>query len=546
MTDDVNLNLRPRRILSSLLSCALIAIVVAGCSSGKQDEATSEDGGSASSLVVNSAIAPSTLDPAVACNLPESGVVGNFYARLTQFAEQPGPEETTQWDPDPNAVEPWLAESWKVTNGGKTYTFKLRDGLRFPSGEPVDAEAVKYSLDRVIEMNQCGLYFLIAGQYDPLLIEEVVAEDPTTVRIELATKDTSFLQLMAQPAAGIVDASVIDANGGVQKDKISKYMTSHVAGYGPFTLGEYQPNTKMELVANPDYYDPPSSERITMNFVKDNSTMVLQAESGEADISIYMQKESIAQLADSDCCTVVANDQNLYETIPLPWGLKPLDNVKVREALIRAVPYEDIRTRVAYGYAEPYWGQWLPASPWFDEAAGAPLEQDLDAAKALIAESGVETPIELDLRIIEGSTTQEQIATVVQDAWQELGVELNIQKVSSADFYEKIYEPDKTGLAVVNDGPAVVTPQFFVNYDSICGADFNTSDMCVKELDKLAAKLPQADEAERLKLTEQINEIWKDAWPRVNVYQDTFAAVLSDAVTSYHFNQQVDMRKWAK
>lgn len=541
------------RHASKAVTLAIVAAVAVGCgSSGRTNQADSGGAGAGpgkgGNLVVNSAVAPTSLDPSVTCQLPETGMIGNFYARLTQAPEKPGEGEgVTQWEPDASKVKPWLATGWEVSPDGKIYTFKLRDGMRFPSGKPVDAEAVKYTIERLIKMNQCGLYFVLSGQYEPRLIRRVEAVDPTTVRFELSTKETSFPALLALPAAGIVDPSVVEAHGGVKKDKVNEYMASHVAGYGPFTLRDYKPNTRMVLEANPDFVEPPRAELIVMNFVKDNSTMVLQARSGEADVSMYMQKQSIRQLADDACCRVVANDQNLYEIVSLPWKLEPLDDVRVREALIRAIPYAAIRDKVAFGYATPYWGQWLPASSWFDKVGGAPLEQDLAAAKRLMAEAGVKTPVNLDLQVLQGNATEEQLATVVQDAWKELGVRVNIEKISESKFFEEIYAKKKDALTIINDGPAVVTPQFFVNYDATCPAPYNTSDVCVNELDKIAAGFPAIeDEAERATQTKAFNEIWKRNWPRVNLYQDKFAAVLGRDVKTYHFDQLTDMRKWGK
>jgi hypothetical protein len=118
-------------------------------------------------------------------------LIGNLYSRLTQYGSKPGPDGTTQIDP--SKLEPYAAESWTISDDGKTYTFKLRAGAKFPSGKPVDAEAVTYSFDRALKMNGCGGYFLHDGLLDPPLISSVDAKDATTVVFNLSQADPNAL-----------------------------------------------------------------------------------------------------------------------------------------------------------------------------------------------------------------------------------------------------------------------------------------------------------------------------------------------------------------
>ena len=220
-------------------------------------EATLREAGSGGPLVVNIAQAPATLDPAWGCGLYDIGFLQNFYVRLTQYGSEPGPEGTTQFNP--GDIQPYFAENIDISPDGLVYTFTLPAGVTFPSGEPVDSEAVKYSLERSIEMAGCGGYFIYDGIYEPPLVKSIETPDPTTVVITLSVPNANFLQDLAQPAASIVDASVVEANGGITAGEINEYMSSNVAGSGPFLLEEYEPNKRAVLKANPDFFgDPPA------------------------------------------------------------------------------------------------------------------------------------------------------------------------------------------------------------------------------------------------------------------------------------------------
>jgi peptide/nickel transport system substrate-binding protein len=178
-------------------------------------------------LNVNLAVAPATLDPAWACGLWEVGFLQNFYVRLTQYGTKSGPNGTTEIDP--SNIEPYFARSWEVSDDGLVYTFHLHQGFTFPSGAPVDAAAVKYSFERVLAMNGCGAFFLLDGFYDPFLIQEITIVDDYTVRIRLAIPNPSILENWAQPAASIVDPTVVEGQGGFAAGTPSEFMAGHVA-----------------------------------------------------------------------------------------------------------------------------------------------------------------------------------------------------------------------------------------------------------------------------------------------------------------------------
>jgi peptide/nickel transport system substrate-binding protein len=520
-------------------SAALLAL--AGSAPVMTTPALAQD----STMVVNIASAPSTLDPAWGCGLWDIGFAQNFYVRLTQYGTKPGPDGTTQYDP--GNIVPYFAESWTISEDGKTYTFKLHDGWKFPSGEPVDSAAVKYSFERALEMNGCGAYFLLDGFYTPPLISSIETPDPLTVVFNLAHPDKNVLQNWAQPAASIVDKTVIEANGGVEAGKPSEYMSSHAAGSGPFLLESYVPNQSAVLVANPTFGgEAPGADRIEVNWISSAPTLLLQARTGEADVTLGLSKQAAHSLIDNPEVKVIANSVSISQQVLLPNKKAPWDNPKIREAVTYAVPYEDILQKVAFGWGTLFYGAIMPTMPEFNAELSPPRTYDLEKAKALVAESGLETPIPVELTILEGDAVQTQIATVLQATWKEIGIDVSIRVVPAAEFQD-LAEGHKAQTLLRLDGPGVIEAGYFLGYDMVCDLGFNLTEVCIPEADEMLAEARQANDADRRQeLFDEITKLWVAASPKIFLFEDQFVSVLNKDVTSYFFEHEMDFKTWSK
>jgi peptide/nickel transport system substrate-binding protein len=531
--------LGPWRLVALAAGVAVTAgLVVAGTGLARSE--------AASPLVVNLAVAPSTLDPAESCGLYDR-VQDNTYVRLTQYGRAAGPNGTTQFDP--SHIIPMFAKSWTISKNGLVYTFKLPSGAKFPSGKPVDAAAVKYSLERTITMNGCGTYFVYDGIYTPPLIKTIATPNPTTVVITLNQADSNFLQDMAQSSAAIVDKSLIDAHGGVQKNKINTWMASHTAGSGPFVLTEYEPNKRMVLEANPTYYGKqPASKKIIVNFVNSDPTLLLQARSGAADVTLGLSKQSAVSLRDNKSVNVNAYEISMSEQIGLPNDKPPLDNVKLREALTYAVPYQQILDKVAFDYGRLFYGAFFPKMKEYNAAIEKPRQFDLAKAQALVKASGAKTPISLQMVVQEGNSIDEQIATIVQGVWRQLGVNVDVQKLSPSDYINSL-EQHKVQSYVRLDGPGVVEAGYFLGYDMKCKIGFNLTAMCIPQADKILDQARKTvDPKKRQAMWNQINRLWVADSPKIHVYEEKYVAVLKKNVKGFFFMHYIasDMSTWRK
>jgi peptide/nickel transport system substrate-binding protein len=513
--------------------------------------ATAAIGGSAtasaatsSPLVVNMAVAPATLDPASACGLSDLTVIENTYMRLTRYGSKPGPSGTTEVDP--GHIVPYFAKSWKISNGGKRYTFTLRPGIKFPSGKPVDAKAVKYSFERSVTMGGCGGYFIYDGIYTPPLIKSMQTPNATTFVVNLSVPDANVLQDWAQPAASIVDKSVVDQHGGVQKGKVNTWMSSHVAGIGAFTLKSYQPNQQAVLESNAGFFAPGKAKTVTINFIASDPTLLLQAKSGAADVTIGLSKQSTYSLRNDANVKIIANDTSIAEWLGLVNNVAPFDNVKFREAMTYAIPYQDILDKIAFDYGTLFYGPITVAMPEFNAGLEKARATDINKAKQLVKDSGVATPVTVGLDIQAGNPAEEQIATIVQGAWAQLGVTVTINKLSPADYINKL-ETHKSQAFLRYDGPGVIEAGYLLGYDMKCGVSFNLSTICIKAADALYEKARKTtNEAKRQALWNQVIKLWTAQSPKIPIYGDKSTAVLSKNVKSYYYSHEIDFSSWSK
>jgi len=511
-------------------ACIVAAVGLLIASSGAS--AAGRFGNASGTLVVNAAGAPSTLDPANISELPDC-VLLNLYSSLVTFGTKPGPSGSTVTNYA--KILPALARSWKVSPDGRTYTFVLRPNLKFANGDPLDAGAVKFSFDRTLKMNISSAFNVYNGDPGNAPVAKVL--NPTTVVLRVKHADPGLISAWA--FVPVVDPKVVDAHGGVVADKPNVYMATHDAGAGPYMLSSYQPNIRLTMVANPYYYGtPPASKRVIVNFISSESTLLLQAQNSTADITYGLSKQSIQSLRSDKSVTVISAPTPDTEQVILPWKKYPFQNIKVREALAYAVPYHQLLSRVAYGIGRTFYGPIPPAMPYYNAALSKPLQTSLTRAKQLLQGSGVKLPLHIQLTIDAGNTVHQQLATVLQAEWKPLGVDLSVRQLSAA-AYTNVLFGNKAQAVLRRDGPLVPDPAYYLGYDLACklqGTE-NTGQICIPGVDNLLTKARKANGAARGRLYAEVTRLWRDAYPKIFLYEDDLAIVVSKKVSHFQFDR---------
>lgn len=562
----------PYRVIVALLTIAATALAVAACGGSSTNNtsnagaptesaegnsepaanATSQSTGASSTLTLNNSTALASLDPSFTYADFEAGLDGAMYSELTQVEHVPGPSSGIE---EQNlgiaAVKPYLAESWQWSDGKRTLTFHLRKGLKFPSGDPLNAEAVVWSLKRTITGESGGYSVLEETDFKPPLVQSISAPNESTVVIHYKRPAPNQLQTLSTPTAGaIYDPKLVEAHGGQQKGKPNKWLASHDAGYGPYLLKSYQANHQMVLEANPNFFEQPKTKKIIINFISDNETLLLDAQSGAADVTLGLSDQAAHSLAENACCNVVATKSRQAETLNWPETSKypEFKNQDFRQALSYAFPYQGVLQKVAYGYGKLYFGEWMPAFSWYEPSVGAPREYNVSKAKQLLAASGIKTPVSFPIYVSQGDTVSKEIATAASGAWQQLGVNAKVEVVSPGAFLEVVYSSFE-GPTVFLDGPQVVAPDYYWAYDlqGPPNNQFNDTRVYIPKADKLMKELPYVTSAsKRQELLNEVDKLYIEATPRIWVYNQDYVSVLNKDVTTYYASDLPEIRFWGK
>ncbi|GHV78967.1 ABC transporter substrate-binding protein [Spirochaetia bacterium] len=484
-------------------------------------------------LKIDIATAPASLDPRAVASLEDLGLLSSLYPTLTKHAIDTGfsadayRENTAQ-------IAPYLAESWDISADGKQYTFHLRREVKFPSGAPIDAAAVKWSWEHAFASGTTGAYFISGGSS----VTSIETPDSNTVIVNLAGRAPDFLAALSSVGTAILDRTVLEQHGATVEEQ-NRWLASHFAGGGAYVLENYESGTSLTLKANPAFWgEAPRHSTVIISFIADDATLLLRARNGQADITLGLSKQSVASLKNNGAVKIISIPAATWELVSLPNRLPPFNNAKFREALTYATPQAQLVENVAQGYGAAYYGPFPPAFAAYNAALSAPRPFDIAKAKQLIAESGVTGPVNADLYIREGVNDQQQIALVLQDTWKQLGVNLTIRQVSAAEYQQAVGAEEKKWLLVRYDGPSIPTPGWLAAYDFVSASPFNQSNYSNPEVEKLVADAAaEPSEAKRQQIYDEITKLWIADSPRVVAYAQNFTAVLKKDIAHFVFGQ---------
>jgi peptide/nickel transport system substrate-binding protein len=246
---------------------------------------------------------------------------------------------------DLTTPKPSLATSWQLSPDGLTYTFKLRDGVKFASGNPMTSADVKWSFDRVKNLKSNPAFFLDS-------VQEVQTPDPTTVVLKLSTKAPALLAILSSSSLGVIDSKLVQTKGGdasasaKDNDKAENFLNSQSAGTGAYTMQSYTPDQEVVLVKNPNHWrGAPKLDRIVVRNITEAATEKLQLQRGDIDIATGLDQDQMKSLQGSQGVTSKASPAAttfylLMNNNPQVGGA--FSNPMVQQAVRYALDYDGI------------------------------------------------------------------------------------------------------------------------------------------------------------------------------------------------------------
>jgi len=346
-------------------------------------------------------------------------IMNNVYEGLTYYNYETG------------KVDPMLAESWSRSEDGKTWTFKIRQGVKFHDGADLDAEAVKKSIDRTIKLGQGAVYI-----WDSVKSIEVI--DKYEVKFNLKYSAPLDVSTSAAYAAFIISPNA------VEKDS-DWFNLGNSAGTGPYKINKAISGEEVILEKFDDYWKPWKDNQYTYIIVKkvpESSVKRKLLEKGEAQISSDFSSTDINALMTSDKVKVIRRP--LWQTLFLCLNTEkyPCNNVDFRRALSYAFPYEETVNNVLEGRAVQSYG-FIPKGLWGHSENLPQYKCDLDKAKEYLDKSGVKTD-GLTLELTHGTQADEYAiySQLYQLNLKKLGINLAIRPMTWDLQWAKGNNPD--------------------------------------------------------------------------------------------------------
>lgn len=422
------------------------------------------------SVTIGLQLEPPHLDPtSAAAQAIDSVVYSNVFEGLTRFMGD-------------GSVVPGLAESWEISEDGTVYTFKLREGVTFHDGSAMDAEDVKFSLDRArAEDSTNAQKALFEG------IASVDAVDPQTVRITLEAPDGSLLFNLAWGDAVIVAPESIDN------------IKSNPVGTGAYIFQEWVQGDRITLARNPDYWgEQPALASATFKFISDPTAAfaAMMAEDIDA-FDNFPAPENLPQF-DADPRFQVLVGSTEGETI-LSTNNKqpPFDDIRVRQAVAHAIDRQAIIDGAMFGYGTPIGTHFAPHHPAYKDLTGMSAH-DPEQARALLAEAGFPDGFETTLHLPPPSYARRG-GEIVAAQLAAIGIKAEIINVEWAQWLESVFRGKSFGLTIVShtepmDIGIYARPDYYFQYNSKAFQELMNRLNATTDPDTRTAILQQAQE----------------------------------------------------
>lgn len=415
-----------KRVLSLCLA-GLMAASLAGCGGAGNTAETTTAAGTETSAVASETGSSEAKEELVFVNYRDIRDLNPHLYAGEMYAQEMLYETLVNITAD--GYEGCLAESWDISDDGKTYTFHIRDGVKFSDGEVCDANAIKANFDAIIENKDRHTWLEMMN-----LLVGVSAPDDKTFVIELSEPYYPLLTELGvtRPFAMISPKAMKD---GSTKDGVNAYI-----GTGPYVLTDFVTDEYAVFEANENYWgEQPKIKKITVKVIPDNQTRILALEKGEIDMIFgknMIDADAINQYTGNDKFTVSLSDPTSTRQIVLNTTRDVLADKEVRQALQHATNKQAISDGIFYGLEQPADTLFAKTVPYCDIDL-EPYAYDVELAQSMLDEAGWVVgadkirekdgqKLNIDLLYNSDSVTEKAIAEYLQSEYQKIGISLNI------------------------------------------------------------------------------------------------------------------------
>jgi peptide/nickel transport system substrate-binding protein len=300
-------------------------------------------------LVVANEFGPNSLDiHTVGANRPSYGVSWICYDRLMTFGKKTLPNGQVTYDF--SKLEPELAESWTIAPDTSHVTFRLRKNAKFHDGTPVTARDVKWSFDRAVAVGGFPTFQMAAGSLEKP--EQFVVVDDHTFRVNFLRPDKMTMMDMAVPVPSVFNAELVKKNATKEDPWGLLWTKNNIAGGGAYKVESWRPGQEIVYVRNDDWKSGPLPKirRVIQRDVPNAGTRRALLVKGDIDMTYEMPPKDFSEMAKEPTLKVVSTPiENAMWYVGMNVKSKPFSDVRVRQAVALAVPYDKMNEVAVYG-----------------------------------------------------------------------------------------------------------------------------------------------------------------------------------------------------
>jgi len=380
------------------------------------------------------------------------------------------------------SVSPLLAESWEVSSDLKTYTFRLRKDVKFQNGEPFNAAAVKFSFDRAAADRSTNKDKRTFANLSTKVVDE------HTVVLSNQEIDPDFLFMMGQATSIIVEPKSAATNA------------AKPVGTGPYQLSAWARGASVTLSAWPGYRSATGIriKRAVFRFIPDPAAQVAALLAGDVDAFPRVSPRSVPQFKANARFQVVVSNSRAKTILAINNARKPLNDIRVRRAIAAAIDRKAVIAGAADGYGVPIGSYYVPTAFGYVDTTGVnPF--DLEKAKALMAETGIKTPLTLTMTLPPAPYAR-QGGELIAAQLAKIGIQLKLQNVEWAQWLSGTYTNKNYDLTIIShvepfDLGNFAKPDYYWGYQS---QEFNELFDKIKHTPRPADRARLLGDAQRL------------------------------------------------
>ncbi len=356
-----------------------------------------------------------SLDPAEIFEFTGAEYAANTYGRLINYDVD-----------NVSEISGGIAESWEVGEDQQTYTFHIRKGIHFASGNPLTAADVVYSLVRTVKLNLSPAFIITQFGFTPDNVEsKIFATDDYTVKIvvDKPYAPTLVLYCLTSTPASVVDRVLVSQHA-VNNDFGNAWLKTHYAGSGPYMLAKWRPSESLVLTVNPHYFGKkPKLKKIIMRHVTESAQQRMMLEKGDIDIARNLQPEDIAAVEKNPDIRLMKRAKGHIYYLGLNQKNRFLAIPEVRQAIKYLVDYAGMEKTFLSGLATVH-QSFIPRG-FLGSSTETPFSFDLQKARELLDKAGLKDgfSITIDARNNEPSTS---MALALQASFARAGIDLEI------------------------------------------------------------------------------------------------------------------------